>query len=268
MSPANPNGLSSAHERPGTGSRRLSNRTGSGSIVGEDGFIMAKQDRGPFSDREREAVIAEENGVKDLNINDGSPTSDDGYHYTSKLNLKRKASSPPTDVNRSEKARGTNLENAYLNGQQSQSSTNPNYPGLHVGSALSSSVSTVDQHAGSYGSSYAISIASSATSLMSGDRSVPNTYTAMSDHDLASTHSPKAYFGNDRYPPEFFDERRSSQLQLPAIEQQPTKVRPNGVARKPGIHICDCCPKKPKKFKTKEDLRYVDFIISLITNIT
>ena len=266
VSPANPNGLSSAHEKPVTGPRRLSNRTSSGSIVGEDGFMMAKQDRGPFS--ERETVTAEENGVKELNINDKSPTSDDAYHYTSKFNLKRKASSPPTDVNRSEKARGANLESAYSNGQQSQLSTNPNYPGFHVGSALSSSVSTIDQHAGSYGSSYAISIASSATSLMSGDRSVPNTYSAISDHDMAPAHSPKAYFASERYPPEFLDERRSSQLQMPAIEQQPTKVRSNGVARKPGIHICDCCPKKPKKFKTKEELRYVSLTMSFTAKIT
>jgi hypothetical protein len=24
------------------------------------------------------------------------------------------------------------------------------------------------------------------------------------------------------------------------------------------LYICDCCPKKPKKFDTQEDLRYVN----------
>ena len=262
MSPANTIGLNSAHEKSGIGPRRLSNRTSSGSIVGEEGLDTAKQERLFYS--ERDTMTTEENGVKDLNINDKSPTSDHTYQPTPKSSLKRKASSPPTNVNRTEKVRSSNAESAYGNGQQSQPSKIPNYPEFHAGSSLSSSVSTNDQQNGSYVSSYAISLASSATSLMSGDRSAPNTYSSVPEHDMASAHSPKAYFSNERYPPELLEERRSSQYHMPLMEQQPTKVRSNGVSRKPGVHICECCPKKPKKFKTKEELRYVVSVFSLI----
>ena len=265
VSPAHPPGLNSVHEKPGVGPRRLSHRTSSGSIAGEDGLSMAKQERAFYL--ERDTAVTEENGVKDLNINDKSPDSDHTFSTAPKLSLKRKASSPPSDVNRTEKARSGNVESAYSNGQQNQLTVIPNHSGFHAGSSLGSSVSTSDHQNGSYGSSYAISLASSATSLMSGDRSVPHTYSSVPEHDMGPIHSPKAYFSDERYPPELLEERRFSQYNMPIMEQQTAKVRSNGVSRKPGVHICDCCPKKPKKFKTKEELRYV-FSVSLLMRLT
>jgi hypothetical protein len=32
-------------------------------------------------------------------------------------------------------------------------------------------------------------------------------------------------------------------------------VRTSGVAKIQGLLMCECCPKKPKKFETEEDLR-------------
>ena len=250
VSPAHTTGLGSVHDKSSQDPRRLSTRTDSGSVT-EEALMMPKRERdGRYDGSERRT---EENGVKDLNINDRSPGSDD-YYLGSKSGMKRKASSPPHDPNRNEKARNGVVETVYNNGQQSQSSMHSAYSGHHASSGLSSSVSTNGQHNGSYGSSYAISLASSATSLMSGDRPSPNSYPCVAEPDVTSAHSPKSYFSSDRYSPELINERRTSQAQISPLEQAP-KIRSNGVVRKPGVHMCDCCPKKPKKFKTKEELR-------------
>ena len=43
-------------------------------------------------------------------------------------------------------------------------------------------------------------------------------------------------------------------------------LRTNGTVGKiQGFFMCDCCPKKPKKFETAEELRYVHSLLHKLT---
>ncbi|KAF8422098.1 hypothetical protein EV426DRAFT_186105 [Tirmania nivea] len=122
--------------------------------------------------------------------------------------------------------------------------------GMHppsTGSSFASSAGT-----GWSNSLGASSIVSAATSYSPQDRSSPGaSFSPQSDPETSSD-SPYMSNTNSRRGNR---QRTSQDLQATPLsdrEAMPPKLSP--VPKLHGVHICECCPKKPKKFETKEEL--------------
>jgi hypothetical protein len=177
---------------------------------------------------------------------------------------KRRASSPPSD----DAALANDLLRRRDGGLMSRGSPTPRL--LVIPQNSLSSVSSVSR-SGSYVSNLT---ASSITSMGSFGRRSPNGLSpgGLSPTDPMSCGSPYA-------PPSVSDSPhplvgRSPHHQRTPIEQSipapvpRTVVSPRKLAEIPkghgslasklkGPYMCECCPKKPKKFETEEELRYV-----------
>ena len=222
-------------------------------------------DQGAYLDPE---LGAEENGMRELNINERSPAASDDSHFGAQ-SKKRRASSPPRDRARDDRVVGNGHDLYHrrsvqmLNRQGSASAASARYA-PHVGS-LSSQSST--GHRDSYASSWNPSVASSATSY-GGERVSPSA-DALSPSRVDTAFGPGSPYAASRKVP------RSPRNSSAASKATPRQRRPsetdpaqngaisavsnahsrqNSVAKMQGFFVCECCPKKPKKFDTKEEL--------------
>lgn len=212
----------------------------------------------------------DEGQMKDLNINDRSPSISDDYL---KAGMKRRASSPHRESARDERSSvssapgGSDLyTRRSLQHLPSRNSSVSKYVPNH-GSV--SSASSYGPRNGSMASSYGLSvasIASSATSYTSG-RLSPGAISPAIDPELGNLSymnakplhpSPGPPAGAPSPQPPVHESTRS---EPPTHQVDPAQsyqnVLPNGVPNAQGMLMCECCPKKPKKFNTQEELRYV-----------
>lgn len=204
----------------------------------------------------------DENGIRDLNINDRSPGTED---YQLKGGLKRRASSPPSEAAREDRPTAAGNTDLYHRRSQ-QMLVNRNSPvsRFHANQGSLSSASSLGQRTGSYASSYGLSIASSATSFS--DRLSPGALSPSTETELgpispyvaanrSGTHNPSPRGSLTRMP-----------LQRGPTENEPPHNRKlssdslihsrhSSVSKMSGLYICECCPKKPKKFESEEELR-------------
>ena len=186
-------------------------------------------DQGVFPERE---FGIEENCMRDLNIRNRSPGPSDELQLGGK-GTKRKASSPPPVIAREDRPSGTvyDLENRHsvqtLINTSSQTVRYSQIQGL-VSSNSSAS------HKSGYSSSSNLSIASSITSHGSAvSASIDADFTSVSPYAASHTHNRS---------------RHSSLLQ-----SLQSKLSEN-IEQVQEFFVCECCPKKPKKFATKEEL--------------
>ena len=185
-------------------------------------------------------MSAEDSHLSELNINDKRPLSAD----ETKNGHKRRAQSPST----------TSIDPTLRSNEETQQrDLKPTFrpqkhePGSLATSLGSSLSSGVQQN--SYQSSMGFSAGSSATSY--------------SSQQLPSS-QPQQH--QDAQPPTPQDAVAGQLVQSPSQVQSQQSMAPppphrrtgsSGIPRPPGVFICECCPKKPRKFDNEEELRFV-----------
>jgi hypothetical protein len=221
----------------------------------------------------------EETGVlRKLNLSDRTPPHNTYRQPHSKQQgLKRRALSPPSDAARDDKAPTTSasqvsdLNQRAGTGHSWPRSPNPRY---HPNHGSVSSTSSAGLRNGSYASSVGLSAAgSSMTSISSVDRPSPGRISPTSDldpsQDCAYVHQNSLNLPSltantvasrsprSQNPPE---SRSAAVARAMAAQSLASDGRSAGAASVPrigGAYLCECCPKKPKKFETEDELRYV-----------
>ena len=214
-----------------------------------------------FAELGADFPIDETSGFWKPNLGDPVPSDCDGRQILPKRGMKRRALSPPAEVSREDKAL---LYTADAHQKQGDSG---NYLGSPILRRLGSvsSVSSASLRNNSYAPSLGLSIAGSSV-------------TGVSSLDTHSTGviSPLSEFG----PPKDSPYITSVSLNLsqasitPASSHQPNReskpvstarkmsiqsavnqTKPSNASRIGGQYMCECCPKKPKKFESEEELR-------------
>ncbi|KAK5138338.1 hypothetical protein LTR08_003399 [Meristemomyces frigidus] len=197
----------------------------------------------------------EDGQMSNLNLHDRSPSGSDDSHL--KAGSKRRASSPPREGSRQERssissASGHNEIYHRRSMQQLPSRGSP-VSRFHPSHSSVSSASSLGYRHGSLGSSLGIpSIPSSATSYGSGRRSPGAPFSAT---DPDGRHSSPC--GSAKVLPtahqRTFSKTTQSDRRLSTDSMRHS--RHDSLSHTQGTYLCECCPKKPKKFDTDEELR-------------
>lgn len=217
----------------------------------------------------------EESGMRELNINERSPAGSDEYHTAANGGLKRRASSPPSEAAREDRPTGGGNSDLYhrrsaqmLVSRNAPAATiSPRYPVLHglSNQGSLSSVSSLSQRTASFASSFGLSAASSLTSYSGDQRLSPSALSPSAEAELGPV-SPYAASRSLNPSPRGSLSRPHHQRGL-SENDHPHGVRKMStdsiypsrqnsiVGRIVGAYICECCPKKPKKFDSEEELR-------------
>lgn len=220
----------------------------------------------------------EEGGMRELNINDRSPSGSEDFTLGAKAGVKRRASSPPREPTREERSSvGSASGHHDLYHRRSiQQFPNRNSPvsRFHPNhGSLSSTASSLGTR-GSLGSSVGLSvssIASSATSYASG-RVSPGAMSPAIDPDLRvgtpyggnKSMNPSPVASNPQHQRTFSESTQGGSRKMSVDSVQHS--RQNSMSKMQGIYICECCPKKPKKFDTEDELKYVFPFLSIGTS--
>lgn len=226
-------------------------------------------DQGGFSDVESEPA-GEENGhfrqlASERTI---SPQDYSRYH-----GMKRRASSPPREPVSNDRHA---LHKATSNGDLSQrrttdfpftGDTSPGSRYTPSHGSLSSLSSGSYRTSASLGSSAALSLGgSSMTSVSSYDRISTGGFSPQSESDtlndkvVVNQSSPGGSLSSLsglKAPPYGRTTESKPAGSRRKVSLDSTVNGKSGTSKIGGLYICDCCPKKPKKFDTQEDLRYV-----------
>lgn len=199
----------------------------------------------------------EDGQMSHLNIHDRSPSGSDDMQLGLGAGTKRRASSPPRDGLREERSSvssASGQSNLYHRRSMHQL---PNRGSpvsrFHPNHSSVSSASSLGPRHGSLGSSLGVSsVPSSATSYGSG-RLSPNALSpaAEPEHRVGTPHiSAKALPSTHQ---RTFSESTQA-ARKPSTDSGPHS-RHSSLSQMQGVYICECCPKKPKKFDTQDELR-------------
>lgn len=216
-------------------------------------------DHSIFSDHD---FAMEENGMRDLNINERSPAGSEEYQSGPKGCLKRRASSPPSEAARDDRPTTSGHTDLYHR-RSAQMLVNRNNTASRFqrGHGSLSSASSMG-----LGSSFGFSTAASSMTSYGGDqqRLSPNALAPLGETDSGPI-SPHAASRSLNPSPRGSLSRPQTQRSPPEADQSHLRKlsiestlhpRQNSVAsRIPGAYICECCPKKPKKFDSEDELR-------------
>ncbi|KAF9693656.1 hypothetical protein EKO04_008302 [Ascochyta lentis] len=221
-------------------------------------------DHSIFSDHE---FGMEENGMRNLNIDDRSPAGSDEYHMCQKGGLKRRASSPPPEAVRDDRPTTSGNPDLYHR-RSAQMLVNRNTPAsrfqMHHGSL--SSVSSSGPRTGSVGSSLGFSTAASSMTSYGGDQRLsPSALSPSGQTELGPVSpyaasrslnpSPRGSLSRPQHQRGYSESEHPSQIRKLSTESI-VHSRQNSMANRiPGAYICECCPKKPKKFDSEDELR-------------
>lgn len=269
VSPAH-SGFRSPVFDPGSAESVHQRRYGSMSTPGTaDDSASSQQHRGSYDQSvfSEQEFAMEESGLRDLNINDRSPAGSDEYQLGSKAGLKRRASSPPSEAAREDRPVVSGGNDLYHRRSQ-QMLVNRSSPvsRFHANQGSLSSASSLSQRTGSFASSYGLSVASSATSYNGEQRLSPGALSPSADTEFGPV-SPYAASRSLNPSPRGSLSRPGPHHQRGLSESEPTQhrkmssdsivhSRQNSVSNKiQGLFICECCPKKPKKFDSEDELR-------------
>lgn len=181
---------------------------------------------------ESEFSVAQSPAMQQLNINQSPAEGEE--HQNIRTGQKRRAQSPPSDsildprLPNNPGYRPAQSHDGRNNGQT--------LPRFQAGS-MSSSTSSLPHQTASYPSSYGLSNPSSATSYNS-ERLSPSAFTSEAIAARSNLGMPPPSINNAA--PRIPQHGRASSTTAP---------------RPMGTWICDCCPKKPKKFESEDELR-------------
>lgn len=210
----------------------------------------------------------EESGMRELNIHDRSPAESEEYQLGPKGGLKRRASSSPSESSRDDRPTTSSHNDLYhRRSQQMLVNRTSNATRFSINTGSLSSTGSISQRTGSVGSSLGFPTAASSITSYGGDqRPSPNALSAGGEGEIGPISpyagnrslepSPRASFSRPQH------QRGFSESENPQHRKMSTDSvihsRQNSIAsRIPGAYICECCPKKPKKFDNEEELRYV-----------
>ncbi|MCJ1412544.1 hypothetical protein MMC19_006639 [Ptychographa xylographoides] len=244
----------------------------------------ASYDQGIFtteSDLDSDFPSEETGGMRQLHLDDPSTPSIDVQSPNSRLGMKRRASSPPPELTHDSKSPlqtvGGTSSDLYQRRTSGHLSANRASP-VHPHSATHGSVSPASSGGppnGSYASSAGLSVggnSGSITSISSHERSPGGISPLSEQHESRDSQ----YVNTAPFDPTF---QNSTPLPLQHLNSDIIAARKmssdnanhskhsNAPQLQANIHMCSCCPKKPKKFDTIEELRYVvlyphSFVIS------
>ena len=199
--------------------------------------------------------------MNSLNLQDRSPGSED-----LKSGTKRRASSPPRDAAREDRSSVSSASghNDLYHRRSMQQLPNRASPvsRFHPNHSSMSSASSFGPRQGSLGSSLGISsVPSSATSYGSGRVSPgalspsaidPDNNKAGTPYGSGKPLNPSPIAANPQHQRTLSE---STQCARKMSTESATHSRQNSMSHMQGVYMCECCPKKPKKFDTEEDLR-------------
>ncbi|KAK4946279.1 hypothetical protein LTR66_014307, partial [Elasticomyces elasticus] len=205
-----------------------------------------------------------EAGLRDLEINDRSPSGSEDSQL--RAGMKRRASSPQREPARDQRSSTSSVAggNDLFQRRSLQVVTSRNSPvnRFHINQGSVSSASSFGPRHGSLASSYALSADSSATSYTSG-RLSPGMLSPAIDPELSAgtpysnvnSHDPSPR-GSLSKPPHQRTFSESTQGNARDLRTGGAALSRQGSGSKiQGVHLCECCPKKPKRFDTEEELR-------------
>ncbi|EXJ86384.1 hypothetical protein A1O3_03335 [Capronia epimyces CBS 606.96] len=234
-----------------------------GSILGnEDAASLASRsqrgsyDRGFFAEAESDLAVDECGAFRNLNCSDSQQQAG---RRSCQQGMKRRALSPPSEVARDDKspAHGLSSAESLPRIQTASFARSPASPYRPQHGSVSSTTSSVRQN--SYASSLTLSVAaSSMTSISSFDRQSPldpsQTAYITSAHPVSSPATSVAPSRSHptQSPLDSKSPRRTMSIQS-AVNDSRMSLSP--ATRFGNYFICDCCPKKPKKFDAEEDLK-------------
>lgn len=187
----------------------------------------------------------------------------------SRQGMKRRASSPPREPINDDRhtlhvaTSNGDLSQRRTSGQPFTNSLTVNSTGPSSHRTLSAASSLSIRTSGSYSSALSIG-GSSMTSLSPYDRPSPGGLSPSSDLDTFHEKSilnpnspvapviplPRPVMAASSLEPPLTD--ATGKMSMPPMMSAPKTVGP----KLGGLYICDCCPKKPKKFDSPDDLRY------------
>lgn len=208
----------------------------------------------------------EDSGMRDLNISDRSPAGSEEYQIGSKVGIKRRASSPPSEATREDRPTVSGNNDLYHR-RSAQMLVSRNSPvsrfQQHQGSL--SSASSLSQRTASFASSHGFSTASSMTSY-SGEQHFSSSALSPSAEaefgpvspyaaSRALNPSPRDSLSRPHHHQRVLSENEHSQIRKMSTDSVLHSRQSSISGRLPGAFICECCPKKPKKFDSEDELR-------------
>jgi hypothetical protein len=208
----------------------------------------------------------EENRMRELNFNDRSPVESDDYLSGPKDGLKRRASSPPPEAARDDRPTTSGHGHHYhRRSSQMLASRNCNAPRFQLNPSSLLSARSASQRNDSIGSSFGFSstAASNITSYGRDQRLLPNALSPLGETEFspASPYAanraldPSPRGSLSQLPPQRgFSEAENPQIRKMSESMLQSQQNPIS-SRIPGVYICECCPKKPKKFDSEEEFR-------------
>lgn len=235
-----------SHSRPSTNESTKSTT--------KEQFLASLRPRGSFDARispDQDDLHAEESGMKRLRIGD-QPYRHDSINQSSTAGQKRRASSPPVD--------GPSLHTAgsatdLYRRRDSVARASPGPP-YHINTSLVGSMGSTPRN-NSYASTMSLST-SSITSLNSFGRLSPggiSPNTEGSDSPcvnyMSLTSSPRGSLSRQGGHQRDLSDTRPSTTRR--VSGNPNIIK---LPKMPiGPYMCECCPKKPKKFDSQEELK-------------
>lgn len=239
----------------------------SGSNAGDDASSTASHshrgsyDQNVFPDNETDFPMEETTGMRRLHIDDSMTSTMEGLSPGSTAGIKRRASSPPRDDSAPPSLHNVGSASDLFQRRVANSRMSPQ-PFRYHHSQSGSVSSTSSLRGSSFASNLSSLTASSISTMSSYGRLSPGGLSPATDLSESpflnsALHSPTSSIssssramGHQRNISEVRPLMTSRKLSdtLP-----PTKPQ-HGGPRLQGIFICECCPKKPKKFDTPEEL--------------
>lgn len=264
-----------AHLRDG------SRRSGSGSMpINFDDIVSlpsrsnrGSYDQGSFAETDMDFPMEQETGaLRQLIIGVRTPPHSEGHSPNTNQSLKRRASSPPREASRDDKqplhsvSSSGDLYQRRSSGHPSYNRTSPNSRSHPNHGSVSS---TSSMRNGSLASSASLSAGgSSMTSISSFDRHSPGGISPSSDNleaiqdspyvtSVSLNPSPRGSLSTSRNPHNrTTSESKSAQAaRKMSVQSAVNTTKSNSAPKIGGLYICECCPKKPKKFDSQDELR-------------
>lgn len=208
--------------------------------------------------------LMEDGPMSNLNLHDRSPGSSEDFQLIARAGTKRRASSPPRDASREERSSVSSTsghsEIYHRRSIQQLPSRGSPVSRFHPNHSSLSSASSFGPRQNSLGSSLGVSsIPSSATSYGSGGRISPcalsPAFDPSSDARMANakTLDPNPASASHHLRTHSQQSTSGGAHRTPTVSA--SHSRTSSVSQLQGVYICECCPKKPKKFDTDEELR-------------
>lgn len=242
------------HSRTLSTSTSATANTRHGSLTFDDSISQrGSYDQAMFAHED----MSEDGPMSNLHLHDRSPGSSDEFQLAARAGTKRRASSPPREGLREERSSVSSASghSDLYHRRSIQQLPNRGSPvsRFHPNHSSLSSASSIGPRQNSLGSSLGVaSIPSSATSYGSG-RLSPSTLSPAFEPNSA-----KASNAN-QLPINPIHQRNLSDSNQAGVPKAPGESIPHSrndsMSHLQGTLICECCPKKPKKFDTEEELR-------------